>query len=120
MNRRSFLSLAAALPALSAFGQTGSTPDFAKLPVGGMDKNLAPAFAAAGFGYLELFITAEIVPGKEDDVFAKNLAALKGLPIPTTFLNGFITSDIPMVGPDAQHDKVETCIHIFIAQAAWQ
>ena len=69
MNRRSFLSLAAALPALSAIGQTASAPDFAKLPVGGMDKKLAPAFAAAGYGYLELFITAEIVPGKEDAAF---------------------------------------------------
>ena len=117
MDRRSFLSLAAALPALSALGRVATSPDFAKLPVGGMDKKLAPAFAAAGYGYLELFITAEIVPGKEDDVFAKNLAALKALPIPTTFLNGFITGDIPMVGPDAQHDKVEKWVRTAFPRA---
>ena len=52
MDRRSFLSLAAALPAMSAFGQTATAPDFAKLPIGGMDKKLTPAFAAAGYGYL--------------------------------------------------------------------
>lgn len=102
---------------MSAFGQTASAPDFAKLPIGGMDKKLAPAFAAAGYGYLELFLSAEIVPGKEDDVFAKNLAALKALPIPTTFLNGFITSDIPMVGPDAQHDKVEKWVRTAFPRA---
>ena len=117
MDRRSFLSLAAALPALSAFGQTASAPAFAKLPIGGMDKKLTPAFAAAGYNYLELFLSAEMVPGKEDDVFAKNLAALKGLPIPTTFLNGFITSDIPMVGPDAQHDKVEKWVRTAFPRA---
>ncbi|NBV49577.1 MAG: hypothetical protein EBR95_11210, partial [Verrucomicrobia bacterium] len=117
MDRRSFLSLAAALPALSALGQNASSPDFARLPVGGMDKKLTPAFAAAGYGYLELFITAEIVPGKEDDVFAQNLAALRALPVPTTFLNGFITGDIPMVGPDAQHDKVEKWVRTAFPRA---
>ena len=117
MNRRSFLALAAALPALSAYGQTAAGVDYAKLPVGGMDKKLTPAFAAAGYGYLELFITAEIVPGKEDAAFAKNLAALKALPIPTTFLNGFITGDIPMVGPDAQHDKVEKWVRTAFPRA---
>jgi sugar phosphate isomerase/epimerase len=117
MNRRSFLALAAALPALSAYGQTAAAVDYAKLPVGGMDKKLTPAFAAAGYGYLELFITAEIVPGKEDAAFAKNLAALKALPIPTTFLNGFITGDIPMVGPDAQHDKVEKWVRTAFPRA---
>lgn len=117
MNRRSFLALAAALPALSTYGQTTAGVDYAKLPVGGMDKKLAPAFAAARYDYLELFITAEIVPGKEDDVFAKNLAALKALPLPTTFLNGFITGDIPMVGPDAQHDKVEKWVRTAFPRA---
>ena len=117
MDRRSFLSLAAALPAMSAFGQTASAPAFAQLPIGGMDKKLAPAFAAAGYNYLELFLSAEMVPGKEDDVFAKNLAALKALPIPTAFLNGFITSDIPMVGPDAQHDKVEKWVRTAFPRA---
>lgn len=117
MNRRSFLSLAAALPALSALGQTAGGSDFAKLPVGAMDKKMAAAFAAAGYGYLELFLSAEIVPGKEDEVFAKNLAALKGLPVPTTFLNGFITGDIPMVGPDAQHDKVEKWVRTAFPRA---
>lgn len=117
MNRRSFLALAAALPALSTYGQTAAGVDYAKLPVGGMDKKLTPAFAAAGYGYLELFITAEIVPGKEDAAFAKNLAALKALPIPTTFLNGFITGDIPMVGPDAQHDKVEKWVRTAFPRA---
>lgn len=117
MNRRSFLALAAALPALSTYGQTTAGVDYAKLPVGGMDKKLAPAFAAARYDYLELFITAEIVPGKENDVFAKNLAALKALPLPTTFLNGFITGDIPMVGPDAQHDKVEKWVRTAFPRA---
>jgi sugar phosphate isomerase/epimerase len=117
MNRRSFLSLAAALPAFSLFGQNAASPDFATLPVGGMDKKQAAAFAAAGYGYLELFLSTEIVPGKEDEVFAKNLAVLKGLPIPTTFLNGFITGDIPMVGPDAQHDKVEKWVRTAFPRA---
>ena len=117
MNRRSFLALAAALPALSTYGQSAAGVDYAKLPVGGMDKKLTPAFAAAGYDYLELFITAEIVPGKEDAAFAKNLAALKALPIPTTFLNGFITGDIPMVGPDAQHDKVEKWVRTAFPRA---
>jgi sugar phosphate isomerase/epimerase len=117
MNRRSFLALAAALPALSAYGKTIAGVDYAKLPVGGMDKKLAPAFAAAGYDYLELFLSAEIVPGKEDEVFAKNLAALKGLPVPTTFLNGFITGDIPMVGPDAQPDKVEKWVRTAFPRA---
>ena len=117
MHRRSFLSLAAALPALSALGQTAGGSDFAKLPVGAMDKKMAAAFAAAGYGYLELFLSAEIVPGKEDAAFAKNLAALKGLPVPTTFLNGFITGDIPMVGPDAQHDKVEKWVRTAFPRA---
>jgi len=117
MNRRSFLSLAAALPACSLFGQAAASPDFAKLPVGAMEKKMAAAFAAAGYGYLELFLSAEIVPGKEDEVFAKNLVALKGLPVPTTFLNGFITGDIPMVGPDAQHDKVEKWVRTAFPRA---
>ena len=117
MNRRSFLALAAALPAFSLFGQTAAAPDFTKLPVGGMDKKQATAFAAAGYGYLELFLSAEIIPGKEDAVFAKNLAALKGLPLPTTFLNGFIGGDIPMVGPDAQHDKVEKWVRTAFPRA---
>ena len=117
MDRRSFLALSAALPALSALGDQAVPTPFAQLPIGGMDKKLAPAFAAAGYGYLELFITAEIVPGKEDDVFAKNLAALRALPVPTTFLNGFITSDIPMVGPDAQHDKVEKWVRTAFPRA---
>ena len=117
MNRRSFLALAAALPAFSLFGQTAASPDFTKLPVGGMDKKQAAAFAAAGYGYLELFLSAEIIPGKEDAVFAKNLAALKGLPLPTTFLNGFIGGDIPMVGPDAQHDKVEQWVRTAFPRA---
>lgn len=117
MHRRSFLSLAAALPTLTAFGQSASSPGFAKPRIGAMDKKLAPALAAAGYDYLELFITAEIVPGKEDEVFAKNLAALKALPVPTAFLNGFITSDIPMVGPDAQHDKVEKWVRTAFPRA---
>ena len=37
MNRRSFLSFAAALPAISLLGQATATDGFAKLPVGAMD-----------------------------------------------------------------------------------
>lgn len=107
MDRRTFLSLIAALPAVSAFGQVSSSDPFAKLPVGAMDKKIVKELVAAGYSHLELSVTAEIVPDKEDEVFAKNLAALKSLPIPTPFLNGFIAGAIPMVGPDAQHDKIE-------------
>lgn len=107
MDRRTFLSLIAALPAISTFGQVPSLDSFAKSPVGGMDKKQVNALVAAGYNYLELSLTSEIVPNKEDEIFAKNLATLKGLPIPTSFLNTFIGGDIPMVGPDAQHDKIE-------------
>lgn len=117
MNRRSFLSLAAALPAVSLLGQAASADGFAKLPVGAMDKKQGAAFAAAGYAYLELYLSTEIVPGKEETIFASNLAALKALPIPTTFLNGFIGGDIPMVGPDAQHDKVEKWVRTAFPRA---
>jgi len=107
MDRRTFLSLAAGLPALAAFGQTPSSPGSAQAPIGGMDKKQAAAFAAAGYAYMELSLAAELIPGKGEEAFAKALPLLKALPAPLTCLNGFIGGDIPMVGPDAQHDKVE-------------
>lgn len=117
MNRREFLALAAALPALSAFGAAEDAPAFARLPVGAMDKKLAPELAKAGYAHLELFLTAEIIPNKGDEAFARNYDALKALPVPVTFLNGFIGGDIPMVGPDAQHDKVEQWVRTAFPRA---
>lgn len=118
MNRRHFLSLAAALPALSVLrAQTGAAPAFADLPIGAMDKKLGSDLQKAGYAYLELFLSTEIIPGKGDEAFAKNYAALKALPLPVTFLNGFIGGDIPMVGPDAQHDKVEQWVRTAFPRA---
>lgn len=122
MNRRSFISLFAALPAVSLLGEALSkdaiqSDAFAKLPVGAMDKELATDLALAGYSHLELFVTREIVPEAEEKIFIDKCLALKKLSIPTRYLNGFMGGEIKMVGPDADHDKIEQKSKIIFARA---
>ena len=122
MNRRSFISLFAALPAVSLLGEvfpkdSSQSESFAKLPVGAMDKELAVDLTLAGYNHLELFVTREIVPEMEEKIFADKYAALKKLSIPTLYLNGFMGTEIKMVGPDADHDKIEQKSKIIFARA---
>jgi len=112
MNRRKFLSLVAALPVISNLSHvsaqdSASVDSFAKLQVGVMDKKNAPQLAKVGFNYLELYASRELVPDKDEKVFDEKLPGLKSLALPLSFLNGFIGAEIPMVGPNADHDKVE-------------
>lgn len=109
LNRRDFLRRSAlatlALGASRALAQGAPKPSpLADLPLGGMSRGMAPEFAAAGFGYLELSLTADLVPDKPEEVFLPSLERLKALPIPCPMMNGFLPGNGPkLVGPQADH-----------------
>lgn len=107
LNRRDFLrqsALAAlVLGASRSLAQETPRPSpLADLPVGGMSRGMAPEFAAAGYGYLELSMSSELVPDKPEEDFLPNLERLKALPIPCPMMNGFLPGNGPrLVGPQA-------------------
>ncbi len=107
LHRRDFLrqsALAAlVLGASRSLAQEAPKPSpLAELPLGGMSRGMAPEFAAAGFGYLELSVASELVPDKPEEAFLPNLERLKALPIPCLMMNGFLPGNGPrLVGPQA-------------------
>lgn len=122
--RRDFLRQAtlagltlAAVP--RALGQAAAQPSsLADLPMGGMNRGMAPEFAAAGFRYLELSMTAELVPDKPEEAFLANLARLKALPIPCTRMNGFLPGNGPkLVGPEPDLPAVMRWVEVAFPRA---
>jgi len=101
LRRSAFVALA--LGTTRALAREPAKPSpLADLPLGGMSRGMAPEFAAAGFGYLELSMTGELVPDKPEEAFLPNLERLKALPIPCPMMNGFLPGNGPrMVGPEA-------------------
>jgi sugar phosphate isomerase/epimerase len=101
--RQSALAALALAAAPRVLGQETAKPSpLAGLPLGGMSRGMAPEFAAAGFGYLELSMTSELVPDKPEADFLLSLERLKALPIPCPMMNGFLPGNGPkIVGPQA-------------------
>lgn len=101
--RQSALAALALSAAPRALGQEPAKPSpLADLPLGGMSRGMAPEFAAAGFAYLELSMSGELVPDKPEEDFLPNLERLKALPIPCPMMNGFLPGNGPrLVGPQA-------------------
>lgn len=101
--RRTALAALALTAPVRVLGQEAAKPSpLADLPLGGMSRGMAPEFAAAGFGYLELSMSGELVPDKPEEAFLPNLERLRALPIPCPMMNGFLPGNGPrLVGPQA-------------------
>ena len=74
----------------------------------------AAALKETGIQFMTAGTSNFLVPDKGDDVFAKNLEALKACPLPVLACNGFIRpKNLRCTGKEANHDEVlvwaETC-----------
>lgn len=125
LHRRDFLRRSAlAALALAAPGRVLGREDakpspLADLPLGGMNRAMAPEFAAAGFGYLELSMTSELVPDKPEEAFLPNLERLKALPIPCRAMNVFLPGNGPrLVGPQADLPAVVRWVQVAFPRAS--
>lgn len=122
-NRRDFLRWTAlGAFALAAPRLRGQAPppadDFSRLPVGAMGRGMAAEFAAAGFTYMELSLTSELVPEKPEEAFLPNLERIKALPIPCNRMNGFLPgSGFRLVGPDANHARLLEWVKVAFPRA---
>lgn len=67
----------------------------------------AAALQRAGASFLTLSTASFLVPDKDDEAFAKQLASIKDAPLPVLACNSFIRPPhLHCVGPDANHDEV--------------
>lgn len=104
MRRADFLRLSAAAAAVPWLAGCSSERErFAALSVGAMDQGQAAAFAHAGYGHLELSVSADLVPDQDDAAFAPRLERLRRLEPSCRMMNGFYHAERKMVGPDADH-----------------
>ena len=117
--RRSTLAALALAASPRVAGQEAPKPSpLADLPLGGMSRGMAPEFASAGYGYLELGLSSELLPDKPEEAFLPNLERLKALPVPCNRMNGFLPGNGPrLVGPDADHARLLEWVRVAFPRA---
>jgi len=80
----------------------------------GVDK--AQIFAEAGYDYIELSASGELVPDEDEASWAEKRGRIEALPLPTETFNLFIRG-LKVVGPDVEPERLERYVHTTLMRA---
>jgi sugar phosphate isomerase/epimerase len=79
----------------------------------------AAAVAAAGWDYLEMGMSSELVPEREDSaVWAEKKATLLALPLPCETFNLFVPGKLKITGPEVSQVVLTRYVHTALTRAA--
>jgi sugar phosphate isomerase/epimerase len=103
--RREFLKASVATLAMGRLAR-GREPGF-RMPIGvcTSTKN-AGLLKEAGASYIEAGVRWFLVPDKNEEAFAENLALAEACDLPVAAANGFLPGSLKSTGPEADHEGV--------------
>lgn len=78
----------------------------------------APLVAAAGWDYIELGVSGELIPESDEALWAEKRAALLALPLPCETFNLFVPGKLKLTGPAVDHAAVARYAHTALARCA--
>lgn len=78
----------------------------------------APAVAAAGWDYIELGASGELIPESDEALWVEKRAALLALPLPCETFNLFVPGKLKITGPDTDRAALTRYVHTALARCA--